>query len=124
MFRPNALLNAAKKAATLRTVMPMTSATTSRLTVPLSYRFYSSGGHADIEARVMDILHGFDKIDAQKLNVDAHFVNDLGLDSLDTVEVIMAIEEDFSIEIPDNEADEIKSVRQAIDYISKRGDAH
>jgi acyl carrier protein len=47
----------------------------------------------------------------------SHFTNDLGLDSLDTVEVVMAIEEEFSIEIPDKDADEIRTVGDAIDYI-------
>jgi NADH dehydrogenase (ubiquinone) 1 alpha/beta subcomplex 1 len=45
------------------------------------------------------------------------------LDSLDAVEVVMAIEEDFSIEIPDKDADEIRSVKDAIDYIASRADA-
>ncbi|KAI7004707.1 hypothetical protein KC366_g18730, partial [Hortaea werneckii] len=54
----------------------------------------------------------------------AHFTNDLGLDSLDTVEVVMAIEEEFSIEIPDKEADAIHSVNQAVDYIMAQPDAH
>merc|ERR1712113_432222 len=49
---------------------------------------------------------------------------DLGLDSLDTVEVVMAIEEEFSIEIPDKEADAIHSVNQAVDYIMAQPDAH
>jgi acyl carrier protein len=47
----------------------------------------------------------------------SHFTNDLGLDSLDTVEVVMAIEEEFSIEIPDKDADEIRTVGDAIEYI-------
>lgn len=59
-----------------------------------------------------------------QISLDAHFVNDLGLDSLDTVEVVMAIEEEFTVEIPDKEADEIKSVRQAVEYINSRKDAH
>ena len=50
-------------------------------------------------------------------------MSDLGLDSLDTVEVVMAIEDEFSIEIPDKEADDIRTVSQAIDYISSRSDA-
>lgn len=59
-----------------------------------------------------------------QISLDAHFVNDLGLDSLDTVEVVMAIEEEFTVEIPDKEADEIKSARQAVEYINSRKDAH
>ncbi|KAF3085743.1 hypothetical protein TWF225_008363 [Orbilia oligospora] len=85
-------------------------------------RFYSSGGppsKADIEGRIVELLKGFDKItDPSKISTTSHFSNDLGLDSLDTVEVVMAIEEEFSVEIPDKEADAIQSVGQAVDYIA------
>ncbi|KAG0313115.1 hypothetical protein BGZ99_009079 [Dissophora globulifera] len=89
-------------------------------------RSYASAGLArsDIEKRVLDILSGFNKIDQNKVTLEANFNNDLKLDSLDTVEVVMAIEEEFSIEIPDKDADEIKSASQAVEYISKRDDAH
>ncbi len=50
----------------------------------------------------------------------AHFQNDLGLDSLDTVEIVMAFEEEFGIEIPDAEADKITSCAQAIEYIASQ----
>lgn len=73
----------------------------------------------------MDLLKNFDKVtDASKLSTASHFANDLGLDSLDTVEVVMAIEEEFSIEIPDKEADKILSIGQAVDYILSQPDAH
>ena len=49
---------------------------------------------------------------------DASFVDDLGADSLDTVELVMALEEEFETEIPDDEAEKITTVRQAIDYIN------
>ncbi|KAF9363321.1 hypothetical protein BGX34_004396 [Mortierella sp. NVP85] len=89
-------------------------------------RSYASAGLArsDVEKRVLDILSGFSKIDKNKISLQANFNADLDLDSLDTVEVVMAIEEEFSIEIPDKDADEIKSAAQAVDYISKREDAH
>lgn len=57
-------------------------------------------------------------LDKQVSNTSS-FTSDLGLDSLDAVEVVMAIEEEFSIEIPDAEADNITTVQQAIDYIAK-----
>jgi len=73
----------------------------------------------------MDLLKNFDKVsDASKLTSTSHFSNDLGLDSLDTVEVVMAIEEEFSIEIPDKHADTIHSVDKAVDYILEQPDAH
>jgi acyl carrier protein len=50
---------------------------------------------------------------------DASFVDDLGADSLDTVELVMALEEEFECEIPDEDAEKITTVRQAIDYVEK-----
>ncbi|KAK6352815.1 hypothetical protein TWF696_004817 [Orbilia brochopaga] len=87
-------------------------------------RCYSSGGppsREDIEARIMDLLKGFDKItDPSKITSTSHFSNDLGLDSLDTVEVVMAIEEEFSVEIPDKQAEAILSVGDAVEYIANQ----
>jgi len=79
----------------------------------------------EVEGRIIDLLKNFDKVsDPSKLSPTAHFSNDLGLDSLDTVEVVMAIEEEFSIEIPDKEADAIHSVDKAVNYILAQPDAH
>lgn len=55
--------------------------------------------------------------------MNAHFQNDLGLDSLDTVEIVMALEEEFGFEIPDNEADKISSVNLAVDFIASHPQA-
>ncbi|KAJ1566988.1 NADH dehydrogenase 1, alpha/beta subcomplex subunit 1 ndufab1/ACP [Cladochytrium tenue] len=88
-----------------------------------SVRHYS--GHAEpptkaqIEERILQVLKDFDKVDASKLTLDAHFYNDLGLDSLDQVEIAIAIEEEFNIEIPDRDADEILSARIAVEKPSK-----
>ncbi len=57
-------------------------------------------------------------VDAAEVTPQAHFVNDLGADSLDTVELVMALEEAFDTEIPDEEAEKIQTVGQAIDYIT------
>ncbi|KAL9716165.1 mitochondrial acyl carrier protein [Leucoagaricus gongylophorus] len=77
----------------------------------------------EIQARILEVLKNFEKVDKSKLDVSASFANDLGLDSLDSVEVVMAIEEEFTIEIPDVEADEIQTVQQAIDYVAKTPEA-
>ncbi|KAF7347758.1 60S ribosomal protein [Mycena venus] len=93
-----------------------------RRQVLLPSRAYSAGGGLSTEAiqsRIIDLLKGFEKVDHEKLTSTASFARDLGLDSLDVVEVQMAIEEEFSIEIPDAEADEIETVGQAIEYIKK-----
>jgi acyl carrier protein len=73
---------------------------------------------SNIEERVKKIV-------AEQLGVkeeianDASFVDDLGADSLDTVELVMALEEEFECEIPDEDAEKITTVRQAIDYVEK-----
>ncbi|KAI5858081.1 putative acyl carrier protein [Tricharina praecox] len=95
---------------------------------PMGVRYYSapaSLSKEEVEGRIKDLLKGFDKVtDEAKVTGNAHFSKDLGLDSLDTVEVVMAIEEEFSIEIPDKDADNIHSVEQAVKYILSQPDAH
>lgn len=92
---------------------------------PAFTRLYASLPKADIEKRIVDVVKNFDKIDASKtVTPETSFVTDLGLDSLDTVEVLVAIEEEFDIEIDDKSADEIKTVGQAIDYIANNPDAN
>ena len=59
-------------------------------------------------------------IEDGKITMDAKFIDDLGADSLDTVELIMQFEEEFSIEIPDEEAEGLLSVGQALDYITNK----
>ncbi|KAF5761282.1 putative Acyl carrier protein (ACP) [Helianthus annuus] len=67
--------------------------------------------------RILDIVKSFPKVDPSKVTPDVHFQKDLGLDSLDNVEIIMAIEEEFKLEIPDKEADKIDSCALAIEYV-------
>jgi len=58
-------------------------------------------------------------MESNKITLEAKFIDDLGADSLDTVELIMQFEEEFEIEIPDEDAEKIMSVGQAVDYIDK-----
>ncbi len=58
-------------------------------------------------------------VDEEKITMEAHFVDDLGADSLDTVELIMQLEEEFGIEIPDDDAETITTVGAAVEYIDK-----
>lgn len=63
------------------------------------------------------MVKNFDKVDPGKVHPESKFAEDLGLDSLDSVEVVMAIEDEFAIEIPDAEADKITSIAEAVEYI-------
>ncbi len=73
---------------------------------------------SDIEVRVKNIImEQLDVKEEQVVNA-ASFVDDLGADSLDTVELVMALEEEFDCEIPDEEAEKITTVQQAIDYVN------
>tara|TARA_B100000029_G_C17329521_1_gene871182 strand:- start:260 stop:496 length:237 start_codon:yes stop_codon:yes gene_type:complete len=69
--------------------------------------------------KVTDIIIDKLGVDKNKISSDAKFIEDLGADSLDTVELIMQFEEDFDLEIPDEDAEKILSVQQAVDYITK-----
>ena len=72
---------------------------------------------SDVAERVKKIVIEHLGVDADKVIEGANFIDDLGADSLDTVELVMALEEEFECEIPDEEAEKITSVQQAIDYI-------
>ncbi len=70
-----------------------------------------------IEERVKKIVASQLGVKAEAVTNEASFVDDLGADSLDTVELVMALEEEFELEIPDEEAEKISTVQNAIDYI-------
>jgi acyl carrier protein len=72
---------------------------------------------ADFEARVKEIIVEQLGVDPAEVVAGASFVNDLGADSLDTVELVMAFEEEFGVEIPDDEAEKIQTVGNAVDYV-------
>ena len=69
------------------------------------------------EARVKEIIINELGVEPEKVTPEASFVEDLGADSLDTVELVMAFEEEFGIEIPDEDAEKITRVKEAIEYI-------
>jgi len=72
------------------------------------------------EAKVQEIIVKQLGVDAGKVTSEASFVEDLGADSLDTVELVMAFEEEFGIEIPDEDAEKIARVKDAISYIDDK----
>jgi acyl carrier protein len=74
-----------------------------------------------IEERVKEIIVEQLGVEANQVTERAKFVEDLGADSLDTVELVMALEEEFSLEIPDEDAEKITSVGEAIEYIKEHG---
>ncbi|GAB2277172.1 Acyl carrier protein 2, mitochondrial [Dionaea muscipula] len=78
---------------------------------------------SEVTDRVISVVKNFQKVDPSKVNPNAHFQNDLGLDSLDAVEIVMALEEEFGFEIPDNEADKINSIKLAVDFIASHPQA-
>jgi acyl carrier protein len=76
-----------------------------------------------VEERVKSIIVEQLGVDADEVVADASFVEDLGADSLDQVELIMAFEEEFGVEISDDEAEKIRKVKDAVEYIDKRAKA-
>lgn len=72
---------------------------------------------AGVEERVKSIIVEQLGVDEEEVTLEASFTDDLGADSLDIVELVMAFEEEFGIEIPDEEAEKISNVREAVSYI-------
>ncbi|MBI3622307.1 MAG: acyl carrier protein [Nitrospirae bacterium] len=75
---------------------------------------------AGVDERVKKIIAEQLGVEEDDVTPEASFVDDLGADSLDTVELVMALEEEFGVEIPDEEAEKILTVQQAVDYIKER----
>ena len=74
----------------------------------------------DVKNKIKKIVADHLGIDEEKVTEEASFIDDLGADSLDTVELVMAFEEKFGIEIPDDAAETIQTVQNAIDYIQSK----
>ena len=79
---------------------------------------------SSVAERVIDIVADQLGVDKEKVKPETHFINDLGADSLDTVELVMELEEEFDINIPDDAAEKIQTVGQAIDHIQQAVDGN
>jgi len=75
---------------------------------------------ATVDERVKKIIAEQLGVEEEEVTLEAHFVEDVGADSLDTVELVMALEEEFEIEIPDEDAEKILTVGKALDYIKEK----
>jgi len=76
-----------------------------------------------IQQKVKDIIVEQLGVDPEKVKAEASFIDDLGADSLDIVELVMAMEEEFDIEIPDEDAEKLKTVQDVASYLEKKGKA-
>jgi acyl carrier protein len=74
---------------------------------------------ADLEQKIREIVVERLGVDEAKVTADASFIDDLGADSLDTVELVMAFEEAFGIEIPDEDAEKMVTVKDALEYLAE-----
>jgi len=77
-----------------------------------------------VKDRIILVLRLYDKINPEKLTLESHFMNDLGLDSLDHVEVIMAMEDEFGFEIPDADAERLMRPTDIAQYIADKHDLY
>lgn len=85
-----------------------------------NYQLHQHMSDKSIEDRVKDIIVDQLGVNADQVTPEAKFVEDLGADSLDTVELVMAFEEEFDIEVPDEEAEKLQSVADVISYITSQ----
>ncbi len=74
----------------------------------------------NIQQKVVDLIVDQLGVDADSVTPQAHFIDDLGADSLDTVELVMAFEEEFDIEVPDEDAEKLETVNDVTNYLKER----
>ena len=79
------------------------------------------GGQMSINPKVKDIIVDQLGVDPEKVKAEASFIDDLGADSLDIVELVMAMEEEFDLEIPDEDAEKLKTVNDVQSYLTTKG---
>ena len=81
------------------------------------------GGEMSVSPKVKDIIVDQLGVDPEKVKPEASFIDDLGADSLDIVELVMAMEEEFNLEIPDEDAEKLKTVQDVASYLQAKGKA-
>lgn len=81
----------------------------------------SVGGNMAVNPKVKDIIVDQLGVDPDKVKLEASFIDDLGADSLDIVELVMAMEEEFDLEIPDEDAEKLKTVADVANYLDAKG---
>lgn len=81
----------------------------------------SKEASVSLNPKVRDIIVEQLGVDAEKVKVEASFIDDLGADSLDIVELVMAMEEEFDLEIPDEDAEKLRTVGDVASYLEKKG---
>jgi len=81
------------------------------------------GGQMSVNPKVKEIIVEQLGVDPEKVRPEASFIDDLGADSLDIVELVMAMEEEFDLEIPDEDAEKLKTVQDVASYLQKKGKA-
>ena len=90
----------------------------------IQLRLFSEGGPPptwkEVNDKIIEVLSAFDKIAPENVSLEAHFINDLGLDSLDIVEIVMSFEDFFDVEITDDELETIFSGKDAADMIGRK----
>lgn len=77
----------------------------------------------EIPSKIRDVIVEQLGVDSDKVKPEASFIDDLGADSLDIVELVMAMEEEFDVEIPDEEAEKLKTVKDVVSYLTSKGKA-
>ncbi|XP_034832049.1 acyl carrier protein isoform X1 [Maniola hyperantus] len=97
--------------------------------VVLNQRQYATGPvhkitESEIQDRVLKVCKAYDKLVTVQLSLDSHFMTDLGLDSLDHVEIIMAMEDEFGFEIPDGDAERLVRPKDIVQYIADKEDIY